>query len=370
MRIYACWSYRHVESETNNRPFKTASRRRGWHAAGPVLEMSSGLPTIGKMKALRFDRFGSLDGLALVDIDTPAAGSGEVLVRVHAAGVNPSDVKNVLGKFPYTTLPRVPGRDVAGEVVDGPAALIGQQVWASGRELGFLRDGTHAEYLTLPAGGVARRPENLSYAQAAAVPVPYVTALEALDRGGVRAGTAFALVGFGAVGSAAHALALARGARAVVGVRRGEQAEELRRAGMDAFHFTEREGFAAELGERFPGGVEVVFDTTGFHLPATVPVLAPGGRIAVIAAPSDGHERVPVLELYRRGGTLIGVNSLLHDTVTTAAALGTLTGLFESGALAAPGGIESRALDKAAATYRDLADGAPAKFVLTPADRA
>ncbi|MBU3064764.1 zinc-binding alcohol dehydrogenase family protein [Nocardia sp. NEAU-G5] len=321
------------------------------------------------MRALRFDRFGSLDALALLDVDVPAVRSGEVLVRVHAAGVNPSDVKNVLGGFPYTTVPRTPGRDVAGEVVDGPRALIGRRVWASGRELGFLRDGTHAEYVAAPADGVTRMPEKLTFAEAASVPVPYVTALEALDRGGVRAGTALVVIGFGAVGSAAHALATARGARVAVGVRRAEQAAELVRDGVDAFAFTDPEGFAAGVRERCAEGAEVVFDSTGFHLPATVPVLAPGGRIVVIAAPADGHERVPVRELYRRGGSLIGVNSLLHDTVATAAALETLTGLFESGALAVPTGIELRSLDRAVATYFDLAAGVPAKFVLTPTDR-
>ncbi|WP_040822039.1 quinone oxidoreductase family protein [Nocardia jiangxiensis] len=318
------------------------------------------------MKALRFDRFGSLDALQLVETPTPTHESGEVLVRVHAAGLNPSDVKNVLGRFPYTTLPRIPGRDVAGEVVQGPGGLLGARVWASGREPGFLRDGTHAQYVTLPADGVTRLPENLSFAEAAAVPVPYVTALEALDRSLVGPGTPTVIIGFGAVGSAAYALALARGARASVAVRRAEQAAALRERGADAFVFAEREDFTAQVRDRFADGAEAIFDTSGFHLPATIPALAAGGRTAVIAAPPDGHERVPVLDLYRRGGTLIGVNSLLHDTVRTAGALRTLAGLFESGGLRAPAGIVERPLLEGQEAYRDVADGATAKVVLTP----
>jgi NADPH:quinone reductase-like Zn-dependent oxidoreductase len=239
-------------------------------------------------------------------------------------------------------------------------------VWASGREPGFLRDGTHAQYATLPVDGVTPVPENLSYAQAAAVPVPYVTALEALDRSLVAAGTASVIIGFGAVGSAACALALAREARVTVAVRRAEQAGALRERGVDAFAFAEREEFIAGVRERFRDGAEAIFDTSGFHLPAAIPALAPGGRIAVISAPPDGHERVPVLDLYRRGGTLIGVNSLLHDTIRTTASLRTLTGLFESGALDAPVGIDERPLPEGEKAYRDVAGGATAKVVLRP----
>ena len=66
------------------------------------------------MKALQFDRTGDLAALSFTEIADPVPAADEVLVEVHAAGLNPSDVKNVLGRFPYTTLPRVPGRDFAG----------------------------------------------------------------------------------------------------------------------------------------------------------------------------------------------------------------------------------------------------------------
>lgn len=90
------------------------------------------------MKALQFDKTGDLSSLRFVDVPTPVPGADEVLVEIKAAGLNPSDVKNVLGRFPYTTLPRIPGRDFAGVVVQGPQALIGKEVWGTGRDLGFL----------------------------------------------------------------------------------------------------------------------------------------------------------------------------------------------------------------------------------------
>src|SRR6185437_6475234 len=137
------------------------------------------------------------------DLPVPEPAAGEVLVRVVAAGLNPSDVKNVLGRFPYTVLPRTPGRDFAGVVEKGPAGQVGREVWGTGNELGFLRDGTHAGYLVLPADGVAARPRSLSFAQCAACGVPYTTALDALDRTGVTSGTRVIVIGAGAVGQAA-----------------------------------------------------------------------------------------------------------------------------------------------------------------------
>jgi NADPH:quinone reductase len=77
------------------------------------------------MKAIRFTRFGAPDVLAVVDVPNPKPGRGEARVRVEAASVNPSDVKNVAGAMPQTTLPRTPGRDFAGVVDKGPDAWIG-----------------------------------------------------------------------------------------------------------------------------------------------------------------------------------------------------------------------------------------------------
>ncbi len=132
------------------------------------------------MKALRFSSLGSLESLKLEDVPTPVAGDGEVVVEIKAAGLNPSDLRNVLGSFPYTTLPRTPGRDFAGIVVDGPENMIGTEIWGTGNELGFTRDGSHAEYLTVDAAGVSPKPKSLTFAEAASCGVPYVTAWLAL----------------------------------------------------------------------------------------------------------------------------------------------------------------------------------------------
>ena len=84
------------------------------------------------MKALQFKETGSLEQLKLQDLPKPDLKSGDVLVKVKASAINPSDVKNVLGKMSHTTTPRIPGRDFAGVVVEGADSLVGKEVW--GRE--------------------------------------------------------------------------------------------------------------------------------------------------------------------------------------------------------------------------------------------
>ena len=90
------------------------------------------------MKALRFVRTGSLDYLKILDVRDPEPGPDSVLVRVKAAGLNPSDAKNVLGRMGETTVPRTPGRDFAGVVAVGKEAYLeGTEIFGTGGNLGF-----------------------------------------------------------------------------------------------------------------------------------------------------------------------------------------------------------------------------------------
>ena len=95
--------------------------------------------------------------LKLVESDAPTSASdGAALVEVRSSGVNPSDVKAVMGAMPHALWPRTPGRDYAGVVVDGPKNLLGREVWGSGGELGIRRDGTHAAPSRAPGEDFAR----------------------------------------------------------------------------------------------------------------------------------------------------------------------------------------------------------------------
>ncbi|SEQ70413.1 NADPH:quinone reductase [Pseudomonas sp. NFACC02] len=319
------------------------------------------------MKALQFSRTGDLAALEVVELPTPVPAEGEVLVQIKAAGLNPSDVKNVLGRFPYTTVPRVPGRDFAGVVVEGPQALVGQEVWGTGNQIGFSRNGSHAGYITLSAKGVALKPKSLSFVQAASLGVPYTTAWDALERSLVDANTRLVVIGAnGAVGSAAIALAKVRGAQVLAAVRRPEQVEALQAQGFQAILLGKAEELAGQVNAIFAGGADVIFDTTGFWLPASVQALAPFGRIAIIAAPVDGHVQLPALALYRKGGSVVGINSLLYGVEACARMLEQFGKLFDDGTLPLPTGLIESPIENGPARYAEVNQGGADKVILLP----
>ncbi|WP_160107553.1 quinone oxidoreductase family protein [Pseudomonas izuensis] len=318
------------------------------------------------MKALQFDKTGDLAALRYVEVATPVPGADEVLVEIKAAGLNPSDVKNVLGRFPYTTLPRIPGRDFAGIVVEGPQALIGQPVWGTGRELGFFADGSHAQFVKLPAKGVALKPSHLSFAQAASLGVPYTTAWDALERSLVTAETRLLVIGGGAVGSAALALAKVRGAQVLAAARRPEQVKDLQAQGYRTLQLDKPEDLGAQVNAVFTGGADVIFDTTGFWLPASVAALATFGRIAIIAAPVDGMVQLPALALYRKGGSVVGINSLLYGVQACAAMLDQFGQFFDQDLLPLPQGLFESPLAEGLARYAEVNQGSGDKVILLP----
>lgn len=307
------------------------------------------------MLAVRFDRTGSLDALSVESVPRPTPGRGQLLVEIQAAGLNPSDVKNVLGRFPYTTVPRTPGRDFAGVVADGPDELIGRSVWGTGRDLGFDRDGSHAEFIVLPMGGVALLPDGLTYVDAASAGVPYTTALEAIERLEVRADDPLLVLGSGAVGTAAAVLASHLGSDPVIAVRTSENASVCERAGFRAV--------LAPEGKPLPAGFKAIFDTTGHRLPEAIEALEPFGKVAIIAAPPSGTVDAPVLALYRKGGSIIGVNSLLHDSIECAAMLDRIAPALQSPLAGTE--LQIILIEDALEAYRAVERGARGKFVLT-----
>src|ERR1700731_3061501 len=174
------------------------------------------------MRALKFHHTGSLDDLRFEEVSPPTPGPGEVLIQVKAAAINPSDIKNVQGKMHETTVPRIPGRDFAGVVVKGPDKLLRQPVYGSGGNLGFGRDGSHAEYVVVPVTAIVPLPRKLSFEQAAGIGVAYITAWAALiNAAQLQAGeTALILGTTGAVGSAAARIAHELGARVIGTIRK------------------------------------------------------------------------------------------------------------------------------------------------------
>jgi NADPH2:quinone reductase len=168
------------------------------------------------MKALRFSAFGPPTALRIDELPIPEPGEGEALVQVKGAAINPSDIGNVAGRFKHTTLPRTPGRDFAGIVVKGKPRE-GAEVWGSSPTLGIVRDGSHAEYVVVPAETLSPKPKPLSMAQAAAIGVPYLTAwASVVTAAQIQPGETILIVGAaGAVGQAATQIANWKQARVI-----------------------------------------------------------------------------------------------------------------------------------------------------------
>jgi NADPH:quinone reductase-like Zn-dependent oxidoreductase len=176
------------------------------------------------VKAIVQDRYGPADVLRCADVARPTAGPGQVLVRVHAAGVDPG-VWHLMTGLPYAVRlgyglrrprSRVPGLDLAGVVT---AVGAGVTAFTPGDEVYGTGAGSFAEYALAPAERLARKPANLDFVQAAAVPVSGQTALAAVrDAGRLRAGQRVLVIGAGGgVGSYAVQLATAAGGQ-VTGV--------------------------------------------------------------------------------------------------------------------------------------------------------
>ncbi len=319
------------------------------------------------MQALRFHEFGGFDELKVEAIPDPQPRPGEVVVRVRAASLSPSDAKNVLGRMEGTTLPRTPGRDFAGVIANGPANLIGTEVWGTGGDIGFTRDGAHAELLLVPVGGVRPKPKNLTFEEAAVVGVNFVTAwLGLIEIAHFQSGeTVLATGAAGGVGSAVTQIAKWKGGLTIGADRVPSMSQEQQRAlGIDHYLF-------ADASDSYKGmidgalrfsegkGMNVVFDCVGGPLfEPCLKTLGQLGRQLNITSVGDRRVCFDLLDFYHRRLTLFGVDSRAYDTEASAAILERLTPGFESGVLK-PIPIAKRfSLNEAVQAYTQVNEGA------------
>jgi NADPH2:quinone reductase len=219
------------------------------------------------MRAVVLEEFGG--PLQEREVDRPVPGPGQVLVRVHASGVNPLDIKIKAGQAAHARVqpPVVLGMDLAGQVVElGPDVegfAPGDEVYGLTGGVGDLQ-GSLAEFAAVDARLLSRKPALLSMREAAALPLAVITAWEGLvDRAGVRAGQKVLVHGgAGGVGSVAVQIAVARGAE-VFATESAAKAEIVRGLGAVPIdrHAEPLERFLAEHtdGE----GFDIVYDTVG-----------------------------------------------------------------------------------------------------------
>lgn len=259
----------------------------------------------------------------------------DVLIEIKAAAVNPSDVKAAIGMMPYAVFPRTPGRDYAGVVVEGPAALVGKEVFGSSGDLGIRRDGTHASHLIVEAEAVVAKPANISLAEAAGIGVPFVTAMEGYRRAGMpKAGDTVLVMGLnGKVGQAATQIATWRGARVIGVVRKAEPYEGHASSPVEVI-----DSSAADVAERVREmtggkGADIVFNTVGDpYFQAAHKSLAVMGRQILIAA-IDKIVQFNIFEFYRGRHTYVGIDTLALSSVATGGVLRELVPGFAVGAL-------------------------------------
>lgn len=287
------------------------------------------------MKAAVFHQFGEADVLKVEEVPTPRAREGEAVVKVMSAGINQSDVKNVKGTMHGTTLPRIPGRDFAGVVTEGPAEMVGREVFGTGGDVGFTRDGSHAQFMLVPAGGLTPKPRKLSMDEAGSAGVIFVAAWSLLVvTGDISKEDCVLVVGAGGgVGSAAVQIAVAKGAKIIAAVRSDEEGATARECGAKKIVNTKSENLVEAVRSATDGrGADVLLDASGYMFAECIEAAAMGARVCVIAAPADGKATIDLRSIYRKELRVAGVDTRRLDTVASAKMLAQMTKEFESGA--------------------------------------
>lgn len=323
--------------------------------------------------ALRVDeKSEDLDNLKIVldDAIVPNAGPGQVLVEIVAAGVNPSDVKASLGHMPHAVWPRTPGRDFGGIVREGPAKLIGTEVWGGGGELGITQNGSHAKWMVLPQAAVRAKPENFSFEEAGSIGVPFITAFEGLrEAGGVQPWDNVLVCGAnGKVGQAAIQLATMAGAR-VFGVEY-QPGGYLGHTNSEVEMFDSSSQDVAELVREKTGGhgVDIVFNTVGSpYFEIANNAMAKQARQIFIST-FDRAVDFDIFNFFRGRHKFIGIDTLALDSVYGAKIFDTLKPKFESGLLKPfpinPASVYG--LSDAAQAYASVLRSTPDRVILKP----
>lgn len=244
------------------------------------------------MKAVVQDVYGSTDVLELRDIDPPAVGDGDVLVRVHAAGLD-AGVWHLMTGLPYLLRLggfelRAPKNRVRGLDVAGHVEAVGRKVtrFQVGDQVFGACDGSFAEYACAREDRLAPKPENLTFEQAAAVPISAFTALQAVrDKGRVQSGQKVLVIGAaGGVGTYAVQLARMLGAH-ITGVCSTTKADLVRSIGADEVIDYTREDFA-DGTRRYDVILDIAGNRSLSHLRRA---LAPEGTLVIVGGEEGGR---------------------------------------------------------------------------------
>jgi NADPH:quinone reductase-like Zn-dependent oxidoreductase len=241
------------------------------------------------MRAVMISEYGANDKVRLADVERPVPKAGEVLVKVHAAGVNPLDwkIRNGAGRRMGMTLPICLGGEIAGTVGQLGTGVAGLKVGDA--IYGVISVGGFAEYVAVAADKLAVKPANLDFIRAAAVPLGGLTAWQAMfDVAGLAAGQRlFITNGSGGVGSLAVQIAKARGVH-VTAMASKRNEDYVRSLGVDDFI-----DHATQPFETVVHDMDVVLDTVGGDIfqRAFLAVKKGGFLVTVVAFPDKEREQ-------------------------------------------------------------------------------
>jgi putative PIG3 family NAD(P)H quinone oxidoreductase len=249
------------------------------------------------------DGAGPAAALHPVQLPIPAPRSGEILIRVQAAGVNRPDLLQRAGNYPPPPgAPDTLGLEVAGEV------MLAAGRWRQGDKVcALLGGGGYAEYATVDARHALPIPAGLDFTAAAALPETVFTVYaNVFEHGALKSGETLLVHGAtSGIGVAAIQMAKAAGAKVIATARGADKAAQARQLGADVAIDTANEDFGAAA--KAAGGVDVALDMVGApYLAATLDALKTGGRIVYIAALGGGTLEVPVRQVMMKRAVLTG----------------------------------------------------------------
>jgi NADPH2:quinone reductase len=320
------------------------------------------------MKAIRVDEFGGPEVLQVNEVPTPKPGPGEVLVRIHAVGVNPVETYIRAGTYARKpALPYTPGNDGAGVIQQIGDAVTefksGDRVYIAGSI-----SGTYAEFALCTADQVHRLPENVSFAQGAAMGTPYATAYRGLiQRAEARPGETVLIHGAsGGVGTAAVQLARALGLRVFGTASSGEGRKLAREQGAhEVFDHRTTDHFDHIMIATGGLGVNVIVELlANVNLGKDLTILATGGRVVVIG--SRGRVEIDPRDTMQRDADVRGMTLMNTSAADLASVHAALVAGLENGTLRPVIGKEFPLVEAAQAHRAVMESGAIGKIILVP----
>lgn len=309
------------------------------------------------MKVIEISTFGAAEVLKPSERPLPEPAAGEVLIKVHAAGVNRPDIVQRLGKYPPPPgITDIPGLEVAGEI-----AASNSEEWKEGDKVcALLAGGGYAEYAVAPAGQCLPVPDNLDMVQAAALPETIFTVWNNLfKRGGLQPGqTALVHGGASGIGTTAIQMVKAWGAKIIITAGTDDKCASCRGLGADAAINYKTQDFVAEIGK---DQIDVVLDMVGgAYVPRNLEVLKTDGRHVSIAFLNGAKAEISIplimqKRLVMTGSTLrprpVAEKQALRDEIREQ-----IWPHVESGAIK-PLIYKTFPLDQAAAAHKALESG-------------